>query len=60
MDYKINHITIRNDSMVFEFAKSKEHQNGEEHVDPWHVYDNPEEPHLYLVLSLARYLFTYP
>ena len=60
VDCKINHIHIRNDSLVFEFAKSKGHQNGEEHVGPWHVYANPEEPHLCLVLSLARYLFTYP
>ena len=60
VDCKINHITIRNDALVFEFAKSKGHQNGEEHVGPWHVYPNPEEPHLCLFMALARYLFTYP
>ena len=60
VDCKITHITIRNDALVFEFAKSKGHQNGEEHVGPWHVYANPEHPHLCVVLSLARYLFTYP
>ena len=45
---------------MFEFTKSKGHQNGEEYAGPWHVYANPEEPHLCLVLFLARYLFTYP
>ena len=60
VDCKITHITIRNDALVFQFAKSKGHQNGEEHVGPWHVYANPEHPHLCVVLSLARYLFTYP
>ena len=60
VDCKINHITIRNDALVFQFAKSKGHQNGEEHVGPWHLYANPEHPHLYVVMSLARYLFTYP
>ena len=56
VDCKINHTTIRNDSLVFQFAKSK----GQEHVGPWHLYTNPEKPHLYIVLSLAKYLFTYP
>ena len=60
VDCKMNHNTIRNDSLVFQFAKSKGHQNGEEHVGPWHLYANPEEPHICVVLSLARYLFTYP
>ena len=60
VDCKINHITIRNDALVFQFAKSKGHQNGEEHVGPWHLYANPEHPHLCVVLSLAKYLFTYP
>ena len=60
VDCKINHITIQNDSLVFEFVKYKRHQNGEEHIGSWHVYDNPEEPHLCLVMSLARYLLTYP
>lgn len=60
VDCKINHITIRNDALVFQFAKSKGHQNGEEHVGPWYLYANPENPHICVVLSLARYLFTYP
>ena len=60
VDCKITHITVKSDCLTFQFAKSKGHQNGEEHVGPWHVYANPLEPHLCVVLSLARYLFTYP
>jgi len=57
---KINHITFRNDCLVFEFAKSKSNQRGENHVGPWHVYANPHQPWCCPVLSLARYLFSYP
>ena len=57
---KLNHISFMHDSMVFHFAKSKGHQNGESHVGPWHVYGNPQKPWLCPVLSLARYLFSYP
>ena len=57
---KINHITFQNDCLVFEFAKSKSNQRGENHVGPWHVYANPHQPWACPVLSLARYLFCYP
>ena len=60
VDCKITHIRFEDDCLVFEFAKSKGHQDGEEHVGPWHVYANPLEPHLCPVLALARYLFMYP
>lgn len=57
---KINHIKFDDDCLVFSFAKSKGHQNGEEHVGPWHVYSNPLEPHICPVLALARYIFAFP
>ena len=57
VDAKINHIYFQDDCLVFQFAKSKGHQQGEEHVGPWHVFSNPDEPHICPVLSLARYLF---
>ena len=57
---KIEHISFCNDSLVFEFVKSKAHQYGEDHVGPWHVYANPLEPHICPVLSFARYILTYP
>ena len=41
VDCKITHIRVKSDCLVFAFAKSKVHQNVEEHVDPWHVYANP-------------------
>ena len=57
---KKNHITFKNDSLIFQFAKSKGHQNGEETVGPLYVYANPMEPHLCAHLSVAKYLITYP
>jgi hypothetical protein len=60
VDCKITHITIEGDSLVFEFAKSKSQQDGEEHVGPWHVYANPKDPFICPILSLARYLFMFP
>ena len=60
VDCKITHVQMRSDCVVFAFAKSKGHQNGEEHVDPWYVYTDPLESHLCVVLSLAQYLYVYP
>lgn len=56
---KINHISFRDDSLVFEFAKSKGNQTGDE-FGPWHVYANPNKPEICPVLALARYLFCFP
>jgi phage-related protein len=60
VDLKLEHVKMEGDSMVFEFAKSKGAQGGEEHVGPWHVYANPLEPSKCPVLAFARYLFTFP
>ncbi|KAL7524807.1 hypothetical protein ACHAXR_003117, partial [Thalassiosira sp. AJA248-18] len=57
---RINHISFSDDCLVFEFAKSKGHQKGEEHVGPWHVYSNPQMPWLCPILALAMYLLCYP
>ena len=46
--------------IVFQFAKSKSLQDGEEHVGPWHVYSNPLHPDICPFLSMAKFLFTYP
>ena len=59
VDCKVTHIRFESDSLVFEFAKSKSHQDGEEHVGPWHLYANPYEPEMCPVLAMSRYLFTY-
>ena len=56
---KINHISFKDDCLVFQFAKSKGNQTGEPH-GPWHVYTNPRKPWICPVLSLARYLFCFP
>ena len=59
VDCKIDHIYIENDSLVFHFAKSKGHQDGEEHVGPWHVFANPDEPWMCPFLAMARYGLSY-
>ena len=51
---KLNHITFEDDCLVFRFANSKGHQDGEEHVGLCHVYVNPKRTHLFLVLIMAR------
>ena len=60
IDDRINPIMFKNNSLVFQFAKSKGYQNGVDRVGTWHVYANPHEPHLCPVLAISRYLFTYP
>ncbi|EJK63971.1 hypothetical protein THAOC_15345, partial [Thalassiosira oceanica] len=57
---KISHIEWRDDCLVFTFAKSKSNQRGEEHLGPWHVYANPEKPHLCLFLAFGMYAFCNP
>ena len=47
VDAKISDMTFKNDSLVFQFAKSKGRQNGKDHVDPWHVYVKPHRPHIF-------------
>ena len=37
---QIAHIYFEDDSLVFEFVKSKGHQDGEEHLGPFHIYVN--------------------
>ena len=50
---KINHISFRDDALVFEFAKTKGNQTGDE-FGPWHVYANPKAPWICPVLAFAR------
>ena len=60
VDCKINHIRFEHAALVFEFAKSKSLQDGEDHVGLWHCYANPYSPDTCVVLAMARYLFYYP
>jgi hypothetical protein len=59
---KISHIKFSNDDcLVFDFAKSKGHQDGEDHCGPWHVwYANHYKRQMCPVLALARYMFMFP
>ena len=60
VDCKIDHIWIEHDSLIFQFAKSKELPNSEDHIGPWHVYANPLQPNICPFLAMAIYLFSYP
>jgi hypothetical protein len=55
---KINHISFREDALVFEFAKSQGNKTGDA-FDPWHVHASPDLPWICPVLMLSRYLFCY-
>ena len=48
VDAKVSHIAFNNGSLVFQFVKSKGHQNGEDYVGTWHVYANFCGPFFYL------------
>ncbi|GFH55956.1 hypothetical protein CTEN210_12433 [Chaetoceros tenuissimus] len=56
---KINHIYWNNDCLVFEFAKEKGKQKGD-CFGPWHVYANPQKPHICPVLAFAKYIASFP
>ena len=45
---QINHTNFQDDALVFQFAKSKGHRMGEEHMGPWHVYSNPDESQVFM------------
>jgi len=51
---KLCHIRVHEDSIAFEFVKSKGHQDGEEAIGPWHVYSNPFQPYTCAWLAMAR------
>ena len=53
---QINHIYFRHDALFFEFAKSKGHQKGEDHVGPCYLFANPTDPYICPVLALSRNL----
>ena len=60
VNMKVVHIRFHEDALVFEFAKSKGIQGGEDHVGPWHVYVNPLNLFICPLLALARYFLTFP
>eukprot|EP00957_Ditylum_brightwellii_P127938 9756762-Ditylum_brightwellii.AAC.1 len=56
----VNHVQWSDDSLLFFFGKHKNNQLGKKSEEPWHVYSNPDQPHLYPVLALTKYLFSLP
>ena len=60
VDSKINHVSIIDDALSIDFAKSKGNQDGEANQGPWHMYANASNPEICIFLALARYIFTFP
>ena len=56
---KIVYIYFEDDSLAFEFAKSKGHKYGEENLGRWHIYAIPKKLCIQTVLALVIYLMTY-
>ncbi|KAL7479386.1 hypothetical protein ACHAW6_005119 [Cyclotella cf. meneghiniana] len=55
---KINDVSFRDDTLVFEFSKIKWNRNGVEF--PWHVYAITKVPWICPVLAFVRYLLCHP
>ena len=51
-----------NGKMIVYFSSldDKKNQTGDASDRPWHVYSNPNSPHLCPVLALAKYILTHP
>ena len=60
VNMKVAQIRFHEDTLVFEFAKSKGIKGGEDHVGPWHVYANPLNLFICPLLALARCFLTFP
>ena len=46
--------------VYFSSLEDKKNQTGDESDRPWHVYSNPNSPHLCPILALDKYLLTHP
>ena len=58
---KVEHISFRPNTLLFNFVNTKTAQEGIKHFDqPWHEYANPLEPVGCPLLALARYIITHP
>ena len=55
MDAKINHILFKNLYLVLQFTNSKGLQQGENHIGPWHLYSNRNDPKKYAFI--IEYLY---
>jgi hypothetical protein len=57
---RFNHMLWREDSLGILFCHSKTDQNGDTPVEPRHLYANPIDPRICVVLSLALYWLLFP
>ena len=55
----VNHVQWQDDCLLFFFGIYKK-QTGDASDRPWHVYSNPNSPHLCPFLALAKYLLNHP
>lgn len=55
-DLKLNHFSWQNDSLVIDMSKQKADQTGERIV-PKHLYANPYNPEICVILGLALHVF---
>ena len=60
MNMHLNHAQWQDYCLLFFFGKYKRRQNVNSSDKPWHVYSNPNSPHLFPVLCLAKYLLSHP
>jgi hypothetical protein len=56
----VRHIEWVDDCLIIYFTHSKADQDGINRDEPWHVYANPRDPSVCPILSLGRYLLTFP
>jgi hypothetical protein len=57
---RFNHMIWHEDAMGILFCHSKTDQNGEVPVEPRHLYANPVDPRMCVVLSLGLYWLLFP
>ena len=46
--------------VYFYSLENQQKQTGDASYRPWHVYSNPNSPHICPILYLAKYLLTHP
>ena len=56
----IKHIQWRLYCLIFYFGTSKGNQPGERSSDTWHVYSNPNNPTIFPVIYLDKYILSNP
>ena len=56
----VSNLEWRDDFFLYYMMRTKGDQDDTLSTQPWHVYANPHAPHIYSMLSLARYVLKNP